>query len=64
MGRTAYGGVFLAPESIVIYPGLPAFTLTHSACADGTACVADQKGTRPPQPLASPLEFFNRDRRR
>lgn len=61
MGTTAYGGVFLAPESIVIYPGLPAFTLTHSACANGTRRVADQEGARPPQPLASFHEFFNRD---
>ncbi|MGQ0525287.1 MAG: hypothetical protein ACT4P8_16705 [Betaproteobacteria bacterium] len=34
MSTTAYDGVFLAPESIVIYPGLPHFDLNCSAPAN------------------------------
>lgn len=29
METAAYGGVFLAPESIVVCPGLPAFVLNE-----------------------------------
>jgi hypothetical protein len=34
MGKSAYEGIFLAPESIVVYPGLSVTDLTRCAGSD------------------------------
>ena len=34
MGKSAYEGIFLAPESIVVYPGISVTDLTRCAGSD------------------------------